>query len=217
MSAPAKSIGEIQWSQPATKGDKPAPRSGHTITVRDLRSVAPSPAQFESAQEPCVPYPYQSLKYSRRAILWHISECLQVVGQPRCWSIHFELTLANAVPKHGISTQQINTRHTTHAHTYPCPAAGARPINPAGCLHLTYTSAAPETGSACSGPRLCAAALRRRRSVHSPPPSKKRQMYRPTALRKRTSAPVYTSARPAAIHATQRPALLPSSRVTTPG
>ena len=44
MSAPAKSIGEVQWSQPATKGDKPAPRSGHTITVRELRSVAPSPA-----------------------------------------------------------------------------------------------------------------------------------------------------------------------------
>ena len=56
MSAPAKSIGEIQWSQPATKGDKPAPRSGHTITVRALRSVAPALTRIRSGAM-CVPYP----------------------------------------------------------------------------------------------------------------------------------------------------------------
>ena len=53
MSAPAKSIGEIQWSQPATKGDKPAPRSGHTITVRALRSVAPALTRIRSGASVC--------------------------------------------------------------------------------------------------------------------------------------------------------------------
>ena len=39
-------------------------------------------------------------------------------------------------------------------------------------------------------------------------------MYRPTAVRNRTSAPVYTSARPAAIHAAQRPAAATGPRPT---
>ena len=33
MASQAKPLGTIQWSQPATWGDKPTPRSGHSITA----------------------------------------------------------------------------------------------------------------------------------------------------------------------------------------
>ena len=81
MSAPAKSIGEVQWSQPATKGDKPAPRSGHTITVRELRSVAPSPAPSNRLRSCSV---CLTPSHCSRAIL-----ALQVVGDKplTSWSV----------------------------------------------------------------------------------------------------------------------------------
>ena len=39
MAAPAKQLGSVEWWQPATKGDKPPPRSGHTITVVGDKAV----------------------------------------------------------------------------------------------------------------------------------------------------------------------------------
>ena len=91
------------------------------------------------------------------------------------YHFEYELTLADAVPKHGLyNTRQINTRHTTHAHTYPCRRR-RRPLNIpwqlAACI--TGDTALRPTGSVGSGSRLCAAALRRRRSAHSPPSSKR--------------------------------------------
>eukprot|EP00964_Phaeocystis_antarctica_P067730 scaffold40998_cov63-Phaeocystis_antarctica.AAC.4 len=104
MSAPAKSIGEVQWSQPATKGDKPAPRSGHTITVRELRSVAPSLAPSNrlrscsvvgdkavvfggcgvtKSNEPCVSNQTYYLHMSADPMKWEEADLMGDVPPPR--------------------------------------------------------------------------------------------------------------------------------------
>lgn len=54
MSQQAKPLGEISWSQPAQKGDKPTPRSGHTITVAGEKAVIFGGCGITKDNEPIV-------------------------------------------------------------------------------------------------------------------------------------------------------------------
>ena len=129
------------------------------------------------------------------------------------YHFEYELTLADAVPKHGIYNKR-QIKYTTH------DARPYVPVPPAPAPAQSWLPASPAlrpTGSAGSGPWLCAAAPRRRRSAHAPPSSKSGRCTGRSSCAKGRQ-PQCTRLLDQPLHmATQRPALLPSSRVTTPG
>ena len=70
MSQQAKPLGEVSWVQPATKGDKPTPRSGHTITVTGDKAVIFGGCGITKDNEPIVSNQTYYLNMSSDPMKW---------------------------------------------------------------------------------------------------------------------------------------------------
>lgn len=83
MAAPAKQLGAIEWTQPATKGDKPSPRSGHTITVVGEKAVIFGGCGVTKDNEPCVVNETYYLTMTADPMKWELADLMGDIPSPR--------------------------------------------------------------------------------------------------------------------------------------
>lgn len=146
MAAQAKALGEIQWSQPATKGDKPSPRSGHTITVVGDKAVIFGGCGVDSNNEPLISNQTFFLTLSTDPMKWSEADLMGDIPHERwrhtatllpdeerimvfgglCKGKCVQTLSPSPRPNRGLTTGMCATPPSLpHALTTPLPPAGA--------------------------------------------------------------------------------------------